>query len=72
MEKIRGKKACPKCGSFEFEIGEAYIAGSFLAKLFDVQNRKFTSVTCTKCQYTEFYRIPVKKIHNVLDFMMGS
>jgi predicted nucleic-acid-binding Zn-ribbon protein len=71
MDRIRTKKACPKCGGFDFEIGEAYIAGSLLAKLFDIQNRKFTSLTCTKCHYTEYYKIPVKKIQNVLDLFTG-
>ena len=72
MENIRGKMQCPKCANNEYEVGEAYVAGSFLAKLFDVQNRKFTSVTCTKCQYTELYKVPVKKIQNVLDFLVGA
>ncbi len=71
MNIIRAKRACPKCGGYDFEPGEAYIAGSFLAKLFDIQNRKFTSLTCTKCHYTEFYKIPVKKIQNVLDLFTG-
>ena len=52
MEKIRGKMQCPKCNNNEYEVGEAYLAGSILAKLFDVQNRKFTSMTCSMCHYT--------------------
>jgi hypothetical protein len=68
---IRTKYTCPKCGNREFDTGEAYIAGSKLAKLFDIQNRRFTSVTCTKCSYTELYRVPASKIMNVLDFLVG-
>jgi hypothetical protein len=30
--------------------------GSGLSKMFDIQNRKFTAVTCTNCGYTELYR----------------
>ena len=26
------------------------------AKIFDVQNKKFITITCTKCGYTELYK----------------
>jgi uncharacterized protein len=71
METIRGKRQCPKCGNNEYEVGEAYMAGGLFSKIFDVQNRKFSTTTCTKCFYTEFYKLPIKKIHNVLDFMIS-
>jgi len=71
MKTIRTKYACPKCGGHDFEIGEAYIAGSIWAKLFDIQNRKFSSATCTKCRLTEFYKVDIKQVQNVLDFMIG-
>ncbi|MBJ88251.1 MAG: hypothetical protein CMO98_00180 [Woeseia sp.] len=32
------------------------VAGSFWAKIFDIQNKKYCSVTCAKCSYTEFYK----------------
>ena len=68
---VRGKHPCPKCGGKEFEMGEAYIAGSIFTKLFNIQNRKFSTFTCTTCRYTEFYQIPVSKALNVLDFFVG-
>jgi uncharacterized protein len=71
METIRSKRQCPKCGNQEYEIGEVYMAGSLASKLFNIQNRKFSTVTCTKCFYTEFYKVPIKKIQNILDFMVG-
>jgi predicted nucleic-acid-binding Zn-ribbon protein len=49
-------------------MGEARMAGSFWAKIFDIQNRKFTTVTCEKCSYTEFYQTPANKMGNVFDF----
>ncbi len=72
MKTIRSKYSCPKCGGHDFEIGEAYIAGSFLAKIFDIQNRKFSSSTCSKCKFTEFYKVDVRQIQNVLDFVIGG
>lgn len=71
MKLVRSKLPCPKCGNKDFEVGEAHIAGSFLTKLFDIQNRKFTSFTCTKCKYTEFYQIPANKALNALDFFVS-
>lgn len=62
------KYSCPKCGSKLCTTGEIRAAGSFLAKIFDIQNRRFTSVTCNDCKYTEFYNVPSNQLGNVLDF----
>ena len=71
MESIRSKRECPKCGNMNYEIGEVYMAGNLFSKLFNIQNRKFSTITCSKCYYTEFYNLPLKKIQNVFDFMVG-
>ena len=42
--------------------------GSFATKLFNIQNKKFTTISCTKCKYTEFYAVPSNKLGNILDF----
>jgi len=71
MEKIvRAKYACPKCGNHEFEIGEIFMAGSVIAKMFNFEFKRFSSVTCTKCKCTELYKIPKKEIQNLLDFVI--
>lgn len=59
---------CPKCSNDEFETGVFRATGGRFAKLFDVQNRKFTTVSCTRCQYTEVYRAEVSNLINVFDF----
>ncbi|PSK83904.1 zinc ribbon domain-containing protein [Prolixibacter denitrificans] len=64
----RNKYVCPKCGNRYYDVGEIRVAGGFWSKIFDVQGRKFTSVTCTKCSYTEFYGVPSSKLGNVFDF----
>jgi predicted nucleic-acid-binding Zn-ribbon protein len=58
---------CPKCRNTEYETGEVRTTGSFLAKIFDVQNVKFTSVTCTRCHYTELYKADSNMLGNIFD-----
>ncbi len=76
LKKIKMNKpmkyACPKCGSKTCEVGEIRTASSFLTKIFNIQNKRFSSVTCSQCSYTEFYKISSKKIGDVLDFLIGT
>jgi len=46
---------CSKCRGNNCEIGEIRAVGGFWSKIFDVQDRKLTTVTCTRCRYTELY-----------------
>jgi hypothetical protein len=62
------KYTCPKCNNRQYEMGEIRTTGSFMMKLFNIQNIKFTTVTCTKCQYTELYKTSSNKFGNVVDF----
>jgi predicted nucleic-acid-binding Zn-ribbon protein len=70
MEKLM-KYKCPKCNHTQAEIGEIRVSGSFAAKLFNIQNKKFTSVTCKRCSYTELYATDSSKLGNVFDFFVG-
>ncbi len=65
------KYTCPKCGNKQYEIGAIRVTGSCLAKLFDVQNKKFSSVTCSRCTYTEFYKANSSTLANVFDLFVG-
>ena len=47
---------CMKCGNHHYEVDEFCATGTGFSKLFDVQNKKFTTITCTKCKYTEIYK----------------
>ena len=62
------KYTCPKCGHKRFETGEVRATGSFVTKLFNIQNRKFTTVTCAQCRYTELFAAPSNQLGNILDF----
>ena len=60
---------CSKCGHREYEVGEIRVAGSFWTKIANVQNKKYTSVSCSKCSYTEFYKDqPQSRLGNIFDF----
>lgn len=58
---------CPKCDNADYETSEIRTTGGFLSKVFDVQNRRFTTVTCTRCQYTELYRADSSMLGNIFD-----
>ncbi len=62
---------CSKCHGNDCEIGEIRAAGGFWSKVFDVQNRKLTTVTCTRCRYTELYAADGSTLANLFDFFTG-
>lgn len=45
--------------------------GGDFAKLFNVQNKKFVTISCRQCGYTELYRAQTGTGMNVLDFLVG-
>lgn len=63
------KYICSKCGNTSFESDEIRTTGGRFSKIFDVQNKKFTAVTCTKCQYTELYKGTTSTLGNIFDFI---
>ena len=66
------KYVCPKCENNGYEVDEFCATGSGLSKLFDVQNRRFTTITCTKCKYTEMYKGTTIDLENIFDFLIGG
>ena len=65
---MRTNQNCPKCQSHNWKVGKMRSTGGFLSKIFDVQSRKFTTVTCRSCSYTEFYEGDTSVLGNVVDF----
>ena len=63
--------SCPKCGNRHFDTDEFRATGGFWTKVFDIQNKRFTTVTCTKCSFTEIYKTKSSGIGNVFDFFTG-
>ena len=59
---------CPKCNHKEYEEGEIRVTGSFWTKIFNVQNKKYGSVSCSKYSYIEFYKDqPSSRLANLFD-----
>ncbi len=63
---------CPKCGSTAYEVGEFRATGGFFTKVFDVQSKRFTTVSCTRCRYTELYRAESSMLGNIFDFFTSG
>lgn len=59
---------CPKCGNRTFETDEFRATGGIWTKLLDIQNKRFTTVSCTQCHYTEIYKTESSTIGNIFDF----
>ena len=59
---------CPKCQNKEFETDQLAATGGGLTKFLNIQNKKFTTVTCTRFRYTEMYKTDTSALGNVLDF----
>ncbi len=60
---------CHKCQNTQYEIDEMRATGGFVAKVFDVQNKKFSTVTCTRCRHTELFKADSSTLGNIFDFL---
>lgn len=70
MEPV--KYVCPKCGGTAYVTDQFQATGGNFAKLFDVQNKRFVTVSCCRCGYTELYRAETDQGMNILDFLIGN
>ena len=59
---------CPKCSCQACDVSEMRATGGFLTKVFDIQSKRFTTVTCSQCKYTELFKIDSSMLGNVFDF----
>jgi hypothetical protein len=64
--------SCPKCGHYKAETDKIRTTGSGFTRFFDIQNRKFITVSCARCGYTELYKEgKASGASNFLDFITG-
>ena len=63
---------CPKCGCTRYESDQFHATGGNFSKVFNVQNKKFYTVSCAQCGYTELYKGTTSTGMNVLDFLMNG
>jgi len=59
---------CAKCGNDTCETSEFRATGGFLTKIFDVQSKRFTTVICGRCRYTELYQADQSTLGSIFDF----
>ena len=62
---------CPKCGYDRFITDQFQATGGTFSKLFDIQNKRFTTISCERCRFTELYQADVSDMENILDFFIG-
>ena len=62
---------CPKCSATDWELDEIRTAGGFWSAIFNVASKRFASLTCTRCSYTELFRTRASAISKVTDLLMG-
>lgn len=67
LQRRPGGWRCAKCKHDEAELGEARQSGSLLGAVFDVEGLRFTTVSCKRCGYTEFYKGDAGMVGNLLD-----
>lgn len=70
MEQEHRNYVCPKCGNAQYESDQFQATGGNFAKIFDVQNKKFITLSCTQCGYTELYKSQTDSGMNILDFLL--
>jgi len=63
---------CPKCGNRKADVDQIRTTGSGFTRYFNIQNRRFHAVSCSKCGFTELYKEGKSSgASNVLDFITG-
>lgn len=62
---------CLKCNNTEYEQDRFHATGGTLAKFMDVQNKRFITISCTKCGYTEIYKANTSASSNIFDFLIN-
>ena len=64
----RQQYSCVKCGGTDYRSGELRTTGSGLSRFLNIQNQKYATVACTKCGYTDLYRLDGSGFGNIIDF----
>ena len=63
---------CVKYRHTELETDEFRATGGNFAKFFDVQNKKFATVSCKRWGYAEIYKGNTSGLSNIFDFFAGG
>ena len=55
-EEKKLEYSCEKCKNSSYEQGKISTTGSGLSKFLNMQSNNFTTISCTKCGYTEIFK----------------
>ena len=72
MNGYEQQYTCAKCGHHAYEHGQMQATRGDFSKLFNVQNKKFITISCTRYGYTELYKAKTNTGMNVLDFLLNG
>jgi predicted nucleic-acid-binding Zn-ribbon protein len=62
--------SCTKCNGTKYNTGALRTTGSGITRFLNIQNQKYTTISCNDCGYTEIYRANNGgKAGNILDFL---
>lgn len=61
---------CCKCGCTSYTTGQSLTSGGFLSKILNIQTRKFVTITCNDCGFSEFYERYQNPLANVVDILI--
>jgi predicted nucleic-acid-binding Zn-ribbon protein len=69
---LKPNYSCPKCQCQNYSAEKVAMTGDLLDRLLNWQRKKFISVSCVSCGYTEFYKAKTGKLENITDFLIGG
>eukprot|EP00762_Andalucia_godoyi_P003642 ANDGO_00704.mRNA.1 Uncharacterized protein YpzJ len=61
---------CPKCGYQEYSVDEMREVDGLLTKMLNIQRRKFLTVSCTRCGYTDMFERASSPLSTVVDVVL--
>jgi uncharacterized protein len=67
----RDTSGCTKCGHTEVTTDSISTTGGGLSKMFDIQTKSFTVVSCSNCGYSELYKDVGNRGSDIVDVFLG-
>jgi len=62
--------SCKKCQHAKYHTGEIREVSGLISKIFNLQTRRFKTVSCDQCGYTEYYERAQSALANVTDLIV--
>lgn len=65
------KFECMKCQHTAFEVGQLRGNGGLFSSIFNYNNKRFYSISCRACGFTEFYKRDLNSREKAVDLFTG-